>query len=47
VKISFDPGKRAWTLDHRGPDFADAGRVFAGVGTTVEDDRRCYGEDRI
>ncbi|HLL31910.1 MAG TPA: BrnT family toxin [Allosphingosinicella sp.] len=46
MDISFDPAKREWTLEHRGLDFADAERVFAGPGIMVEDDRRDYGEDR-
>lgn len=46
MKISFDSAKREWTLEHRGLDFVDAERVFAGPGITVEDDRRDYGEDR-
>lgn len=46
MKIGFDPAKREWTLEHRGLDFADAERVFAAPGITVEDDRRDYGEDR-
>jgi uncharacterized protein len=47
VDISFDPGKRAETLKHRGLDFADAGMVFAGRTVTVQDERRAYGEDRF
>lgn len=46
VDISFDPVKRAKTLDERGLDFADAGLVFAGKTVTVQDLRRDYGEDR-
>jgi uncharacterized DUF497 family protein len=46
VEIGFDPAKREWTLEHRGLDFADAERVFAGPSITVEDDRRDYGENR-
>jgi uncharacterized DUF497 family protein len=47
VDISFDPGKRAETLKHRGLDFAEAGMVFAGRTVTVQDERRAYGEDRF
>jgi hypothetical protein len=47
VEIGFDPAKREWTLEHRGLDFADAGRVLAGPGITVADDRRDYGEERF
>ncbi|HYG48634.1 MAG TPA: BrnT family toxin [Allosphingosinicella sp.] len=46
MEIGFDPAKRAWTLERRGLDFADAGRVFASPGITVEDDRCDYDEDR-
>jgi uncharacterized DUF497 family protein len=46
VEIGFDPAKREWTLKHRGLDFADAERVFAGPKFTVEDNRRDYGEER-
>jgi uncharacterized DUF497 family protein len=45
--VSFDPGKRAATLKHRGLDFADAGLVFAGRTVTIPDIRRDYGEDRF
>jgi uncharacterized protein len=47
VDISFDPEKRAATLEYRGLDFADAGLVFAGRTVTVQDARRDYGEDRF
>jgi uncharacterized protein len=47
VKIAYDAAKRAWTLDHRGLDFEDAGEVFASLEFTVEDDRRDYGETRF
>jgi len=47
VDISFDPAKRAKTLEERGLDFADAGLVFAGITATIEDDRRNYGEQRF
>jgi hypothetical protein len=46
VEIGFDPAKREWTLEHRGLDFADAEKVFAGPKFTVEDNRRDYGENR-
>lgn len=45
--ITFDPVKRAATLAHRGLDFADAAKVFAGVTATVIDDRSDYGESRF
>jgi uncharacterized DUF497 family protein len=47
VDISFDPAKRATTLQQRGLDFADAGLVFAGRTITIQDRRRDYGEDRF
>lgn len=31
MDISFDTTKRDWTLLHRGLDFGDAGKVFAGT----------------
>lgn len=46
MDISFDPAKRAATLENRGLDFADAGLVFAGRTVTVQDTRQDYGEDR-
>ncbi len=46
VKISYDPAKRAATLQHRGLDFADAGEVFTGPRATARDDRQDYGETR-
>jgi uncharacterized DUF497 family protein len=36
MDITFDPAKRKTTLAERGLDFADAGRVFAGVTLEVE-----------
>jgi uncharacterized DUF497 family protein len=47
VKITFDPSKRAATLQERGLDFADAALVFAGRTMTREDTRRAYGERRF
>jgi uncharacterized DUF497 family protein len=46
VQISYDPQKRAWTIEHRGLDFADAVRIFAGPTADVLDDRQDYGERR-
>lgn len=46
MDISFDPAKRAITLEKRGLDFADAGKVFADEVFTALDDRKDYGEDR-
>ncbi len=47
MDISFDPAKRAKTLEERGLDFADAGLVFMGEVATDQDIRRDYGEDRF
>ena len=47
MEISFDPGKRAWTLAERQLDFAHAGRIFEGVTLTQEDDRVAYPEPRF
>ncbi|MGV3491220.1 MAG: BrnT family toxin [Devosia sp.] len=46
-KITFDPVKRQWTLDERGLDFADAGKVFEGHTYDMVDDRFDYGEQRL
>ena len=47
VDISFDPVKRAVTLEKRGLDFANAGLVFAAGVFTRQDTRFEYGEDRF
>lgn len=47
MDISFDPAKRAKTLAERGLNFADAGRVFAGLTMTRPDDRFDYPEPRF
>jgi uncharacterized DUF497 family protein len=47
MKITFDPVKRAVTLQDRSLDFADAPLVFAGPVLEIEDGRRDYGETRI
>ena len=47
MRITFDPEKRAATLEERGLDFADAVEVFAGLTAEVEDTRKDYGETRI
>ncbi len=47
VTITFDPVKRAKTLEERGLDFADAALVFAGRHTVELDERRDYGEPRF
>jgi len=47
MKTTFDPAKRAWTLVHRGLDFAvDAAKVFSGDTVTMVDHRFDYGEVR-
>lgn len=45
--ITYDPAKRARTLEERGLDFEDAPIVFAGLTVEVEDTRRDYGEVRM
>ena len=47
MEISFDPAKRAKTLEERGLDFADAPRLFAGLTLTRPDDRFAYPEPRF
>ncbi|WP_234811163.1 BrnT family toxin [Xaviernesmea oryzae] len=39
MAILFDPVKRLLTLEQRGLDFSDAGKVFDGPHLTIEDDR--------
>lgn len=46
MRLTYDPEKRALTLDRRGLDFEDAPQVFDGPRFTVEDDRFDYGETR-
>ena len=46
VEISYDPEKRAATLERRGLDFEDAVHVFAGATYQAVDDRQDYGEQR-
>ncbi len=47
MKISYDPAKRAKTLQERGVDFDDVGQVFAGLHMTQEDMRFAYAERRF
>ena len=47
MKITFDPAKRAATLQLRSLDFADASLVFAGPVLDIADNRQDYGELRI
>jgi hypothetical protein len=47
VRLSYDPAKRAKTLDERGLDFQDAAEVFKGITLEVDDDRKDYGERRV
>ena len=47
MKISFDPVKRAMTLQLRSLDFADAPQLFAGPVIDFVDTRINYGELRI
>ncbi len=45
--ITYDPDKRARTLEERGFDFDDAPLVFAGLTVEFEDTRKDYGEVRM
>ncbi len=47
TRVTFDPAKRAATLEGRGLDFALAEAVFFGVAYTRRDARRDYGEERL
>ncbi len=47
VRITFDPTKRAATLEERGLDFTEAPEVFAGTVIDIPDRRVNYGEDRV
>ncbi|KIZ33777.1 MULTISPECIES: BrnT family toxin [Rhodopseudomonas] len=47
MEITFDPAKRAASMQDRGLDFADAAEVFAGKTLDFPDERRDYGELRI
>jgi hypothetical protein len=46
MRLIWDEAKRIATLTHRGLDFAEATKVFAGDHFTAPDDRRDYGELR-
>ena len=45
--ITYDPDKRARTLQERGLDFEDTPIVVAGLTVEVEDTRKDYGEIRM
>jgi uncharacterized DUF497 family protein len=47
VRIEFDPVKRLRTLEARGLDMAEAGKVFDGPAMTFADVRFDYGEARF
>lgn len=47
MRISYDPAKRAKTLEDRGLDFEDAVWVFEGTTVEVDDERKVYGERRV
>jgi uncharacterized protein len=47
MKITYDPAKRAKTLEERGLDFEDAPEVFSGPTVTASDLRHDYGEKRF
>lgn len=46
MRITFDPAKRAKTLQERGLDFKRAREVFDGAHLTRPDNRKDYGEPR-
>ncbi len=46
MKVTFDPVKRAATLQQRGLDFADSTTVSTGKEATLADERFDYGEIR-
>ena len=46
MKITYDPAKRAKTLEGRGIDFESARDVFAGATLDFQDTRQDYGENR-
>jgi uncharacterized protein len=45
--ITYDPDKRARTLEERGLDFEDAPLVFADVTVELKDTRKDYSEVRM
>ena len=47
MQVTYDPAKRAKTLQERGLDFEDARSVFAGLTHEFEDTRKDYGEPRM
>ena len=47
MKVTFNPAKRLRTLDERGVDMAEAGRLFTGLEYTQIDDRLDYPEQRF
>ena len=46
MRITYDPDKRARTLEERGLDFEDAALVFGDVTVELEDTRKDYSEVR-
>jgi uncharacterized DUF497 family protein len=46
MTLTYDPAKRAKTLQERNLDFEEASLVFAGRNITAHDDRHDYGEVR-
>jgi uncharacterized protein len=47
VAVTYDPTKRAETLERRSIDFEDAAIVFSGPTFETEDLRKDYGEKRV
>jgi uncharacterized DUF497 family protein len=47
MQVTYDPAKRAKTLQERGLDFEDAGHVLSSPAIRFEDTRADYGECRM
>jgi len=47
MRVTYDPAKRAWTLQERGLDFEDVREVLTGPAYEFEDERKDYGERRM
>jgi uncharacterized DUF497 family protein len=47
MQVTYDPAKRATTLQERGLDFEDARVVLDGPALRFEDTRKDYGERRM
>jgi uncharacterized protein len=47
MKVTFDEEKRQKTIEQRGLDFADEGKIFDGPECTDQDQRNDYPEPRF